>query len=142
MKVRLFAAVIVAVVGYFLWSGEAEEERQAAGETALADALKLVSDIEPYAKNSQYVDDVVRQAHERSFNLTYRKGAPGGRHRAAEAATFRKDDYLKWLFHHAIRQVRRDYNDTGNRKEIARLREIRKALETLREEQGIARVGA
>ncbi len=141
MKKRFFIGIILAAVCYISWSGKSEEQMKAASEDSLAGAIQLVSSIQPYEENREYIDDVVRQAHEQAFDLTYSKGVPRLRINSTDTSKFREDDYSKWLLHYAIRQVAHDFNERGGEIEVVRLRSIKSALEALRDELGIKKFG-
>lgn len=141
MKTRMIVTFVVGVALFIMWSGGSEKEMVAAGEVALAEAIELVSRIEPYAENQEYIDGIMREAHEQAFSLSYSKGIPGVRYQEATKAEFRQDKYYMWMFHYAMRKAAHDSNDTGIRKRIRRLQGIQAALKTLRDEEGIKKIG-
>lgn len=141
LKYRFIVVVVLTVVMYCVWSGEEEEHKEATGDAVLASALELMSRMEPYAANNDYVDALVRQAHEPAFKMAYEGGSPGGRFRSAEAGTIDQGKYLKWLVYHLLGQIHRDREDTGKRDELKRLRGIEQAIKRLRDEQRIEKIG-
>ncbi len=137
MKHRIVSAALPVLIGMAAWVYLSGERREEADSDVLAGAVELVSQVEGYAERSEYIDDLVTRAHQEAFRFAYREGTPDGSGVEQEAASFRKDKYLQWLFANMRQDLRKGLKKVGKRQAQSD-RELMNALDALRKKLDIA----
>jgi hypothetical protein len=124
---------VVVCIGLAAWMVMRDQKQKGeTSEAVLADAQVLMSQMEGYGQDKEYMDSVVSRAHDDAFSVAYKDAKHGRRFRPSEPASFSEDTYVSTLFLQTHRLIQRDIDRLG-RNDARKYEDIKRRLEELRQ---------